>query len=105
MEAASQRNEPSAKTVPTDSTQRRDQMTTNPMSAPNAPQSSKPVVTALVALAACIATLSMAAPDASAPAHSASAVGAPAPLSEGVDWSRVAIAPVNTGMSIAAYER
>jgi len=62
MEADSQRNEPSAKPVPTDSTQRRDQMTTNPMSAPNAPQSSKPVVTALVALAACIATLSMAAP-------------------------------------------
>jgi hypothetical protein len=80
-------------------------MTTASISAANPSLSSKPIVTALVALAACVATLSIAAPEASAPLQSAAAVGAPAPLSEGVDWSHVAIAPVNTGMSIAAYER
>jgi hypothetical protein len=105
MEAASLHNEPSAQFGPTDSTHRRDFMTTSAMSASPTSLSWKQLVMALAALAASVATLSVAAPDASASKQSAPAAGAPAPLSEGVDWSRVAVAPVTTGMSIAAYER
>ena len=80
-------------------------MNTRPMSAAHAPLSLKPLAMALVAFGACVATLSVAAPEASAPAQRAVTVAASASLSDGVDWSRVVVAPVNTGMSIAAYDR
>ena len=80
-------------------------MNTSPMSAAQAPLSWKPLAMALVAFGACAATLSVAAPEASAPAQTTATAAASASLSEGVDWSRVVLAPVNTGMSIAAYER
>ena len=80
-------------------------MNTSPMPAAHAPLFRKPLAMALVAFGACVATLSAAAPDASAPPQRTAATSAAASLSEGVDWSRVVVAPVNTGMSIAAYER
>ena len=76
-------------------------MSTAPMST----LSFKPVLLLLVAIAAGMATLSVAAPEVVVQPVRNKAVTAPAYVSDAVDWSRVAAKPVDTGMSIAAYDR
>ena len=76
-------------------------MSTAPMST----LSFKPVLLVLVAIAAGMATLSVAAPEVVVQPVRSKAVTAPAYVSDGVDWSRVQAKPVDTGMSIAAYDR
>jgi hypothetical protein len=76
-------------------------MSTAPMST----LSFKPVLLVLVAIAAGMATLSVAAPEVVMQPVRSKAVAAPTYVSDGVDWSRVEAKPVDTGMSIAAYDR
>jgi hypothetical protein len=80
-------------------------MNNAPMSSAQSPLSSKPVLMVLVAIAAGMATLSVAAPEVAVQPVRSKATAAPAYVSEGMDWSRVEAKPVDTGMSIAAYDR
>ena len=87
-------------------------MSENTISNPELPSMTKPFFIALACLATCIATLSVAAPKGivvsgmnAGTNASALTFEAQAPLSEGVDWSSVKAKPVDTGMSIGAYER
>ena len=81
-------------------------------SSPELPSATKPFLIALACLATCVATLSVAAPKGIVASGLNAALDASAltfealpSLSEGVDWARVIARPVDTGMSIGAYER